>query len=82
MVKECRVLFTNKAVTVVKYGNDEIQFPSVAENLKSVFVKLENGKYFIVDKPEPEEAPEKNIRKAIRKKTTSKESEEDECVVE
>lgn len=53
MVKECPVIVNNDAVTVVKFDGKEVQFSSINErDAKTLKVKLENGKYYIVDKHE------------------------------
>lgn len=54
MTKECRVILNNDAVTVVKFDGNEIQFPSIHKNAKTVLVKTDNGSYFIVDKMDDE----------------------------
>ena len=50
MTKECEVILNNDAVTVVKFDGKEIQFPSIHKNAKTVFVKVDNGSYSIVNK--------------------------------
>ena len=78
MVKECKVLINNEEVTVVKFGDIEVQFPSIKKNCSSVFVNFENGKYSIVDKPienKNSENKSKDSFKEIKnkeKKTTEK----------
>ena len=59
MVKECPILVNNDQVTVVKFNNTDVQFPSIKKNCKSVFVNFENGKYSIVEKPVVNKEPEK-----------------------
>ena len=54
MIKECPVIINNDAVTVVKFGDTDIQFPSIAKDIKKVNVKYDNGKYSIVDHAEEE----------------------------
>ena len=49
MVKECPILINNTAVTVVKYGDVEVQFPAINKNAKTIFVDYVEGKYTIVD---------------------------------
>ena len=49
MIKECPVILNNEAVTVVKFGDTEVQFSSIMKDEKTVNVKYENGKYSIVD---------------------------------
>lgn len=50
MTKECAVIINNDAVTVVKFDEKEIQFPSIHRKAKTVFVKFDNGSYSIVSK--------------------------------
>lgn len=63
MIKECKVLVNNGAVSVVDYDGKHIQFPALPSNTKTVFVKCESGKYHICDGEEEE-------KKTIKKKTT------------
>lgn len=49
MIKECRVVMSNEYVTVVEFGNCNIQLPSIHSDAKKITVKKENGKYFVVD---------------------------------
>lgn len=49
MILECPVIINNNAVTVVKYGNIDIQFPSVRKDVKTLMVKCDNGKYSLVN---------------------------------
>lgn len=74
MTKECKVILNNDAVTVVKFDGNEIQFPSIHRNAKSVFVKFDNGSYSIVDKMDNELKDNGNqVQKKPRtyKKTTN-----------
>jgi len=57
MIKECKVILNNEAVTVIQFGDIEVQFPSIRKNDKTVFVKYEDGNYSIVDKPPIIEQP-------------------------
>lgn len=74
MVKECLVKINNEAITVVRYGDTDIQFPSIHKDVDKVFVTYEGGKYFIVDKDyKPSVAEEKPTqKKGYNKKTTGK----------
>lgn len=49
MIKECPIVINNDVVTVVKYGDVEVQFPSIHKSVAKVFVNNENGKYSIID---------------------------------
>ena len=66
MTKECTVLLNNSAVTVVKFGEVEVQLPSIQRDAKKVFVKFENDRYAVVDKlDEPEIQTKKKSKKTI-----------------
>lgn len=52
MIKECPVIENNDAVTVVRFGDTDVQFSSIAKDAKTVKVKYDNGKYSIVDHAE------------------------------
>ena len=76
MVKECLVILNNEAVTVVKYDETNIQFPSIKKDAKKVFVNYENGKYSIVDgKYKAENISKPKKKNNIVKKTTIEEIE-------
>lgn len=65
MAKECKVILRNQLVMVVLYGDKKIQMPTDNTNKQTVYVKKENGKYFLVDKleevkPTKYERPKKN----------------------
>lgn len=51
MIQECKIILNNEAVTVVQFGDIEVQFPSIRKNDKTIFVKYEDGNYSIVNKP-------------------------------
>ena len=70
MVKKCSVVLNNEAVTVVKYGDIDIQFPSIHKDDKKVFVNYEDGRYFIVDKNYKPNGASANEKKCANKKTT------------
>ena len=66
MTKECTVLLNNSAVTVVKFGEVEVQLPSIQRDAKKVFVKFENDRYAVVNKlDEPEVQTKKKSKKTI-----------------
>lgn len=60
MILECPVIINNNAVTVVKYGNIDVQFPSVRKDVKTLMVKCDNGKYSLVNHVEEIEPVVKN----------------------
>lgn len=66
MIKECVVKINNDDVTVAQYDNIDIQFPSVHEDVKVVYVDCENGRYKIVT--------ETDFKNQNEKKTTKKET--------
>lgn len=77
MTKQCPVILNNKAVTVVKFDDIEIQFPSIHKDAETVFVKFEDDKYTIVENIEEEKVVISH-KKRNQKKTTV----EDETVEE
>jgi hypothetical protein len=48
MIKECQVILNNESVSVVKFGNTEVQLPPIGKDVNSVKVKCEDGRYSIV----------------------------------
>lgn len=81
MVKECLVKLNNDAVTVVRFGDTDIQFPSIHKDAKTVFVSYEDGKYSIVDKNYKPKSADKPRKKGTDKKTTIDESVEEKEVI-
>lgn len=72
MIKECIVKLNNEAVTVVSYGDVDVQLPAIRREAKKLFVNCENGKYTVVDKDyKPDGAMAK--KKSTKKKTTNEE---------
>ena len=79
MILDCKVILNNESVTVIRYGDKNIQIPPIGRKAKTVKVK-DDGKYTVVsdDYTEPEnlsvkkqpvpEAAEKKQR-ARKKKT-------------
>ena len=63
MTKECTVLLNNSAVTVVKFGEVEVQLPSIQRDAKKVFVKFENDRYAVVDKLDEQDVQTKKKSK-------------------
>lgn len=72
MVKECNVKINNEDVTVVEYGNMDIQFPAIRRNAKMVYVSYQDGKYSIVNKGHKSKSAIKNSNMGTKKKTTNK----------
>lgn len=72
MVKECIVKLNNDVVTVVAYGDTDVQLPAIHREAKTLFVNCENGKYTVVDKDyKPDGAMAK--KKSTKKKATNEE---------
>lgn len=68
MVKECRVILNNDAVTVVRFDNIDIQFPSIKKDAKTVLVSYENNEYLLVDKSETVKAVSEKPKQKVTKK--------------
>ena len=49
MVRDCKVLLNNEAVTVVDFGGTKVQFPAIKNVAKTIKVKFANGEYSVVD---------------------------------
>lgn len=73
MVKECLVKLNNDVVTVVRYGNVDVQLPSIHREATTVFVACEEGKYFVVDKNYKPKSASVKGKKRTNKKTTIEE---------
>jgi hypothetical protein len=74
MVKECKVLMNNDAVTVFQFDDEKVQVPAIGRKAKTVKVVAENGLFKVVDddyKEQPkkveEDKPEKQVKKTIAK---------------
>ena len=67
MIKECQVILNNESVSVVKFGDIEVQLPPIGKDAKTVKVECEDGRYSIVK----DEAVAK-MKKRIKPKKQSK----------
>ena len=77
MVKKCKVILNNDAVTVVRFDNIEVQFPSIHKEDEYVNVLYKDGKYKIVDSDYAESAPtikNTDVRRKTKKTTEKEES--------
>lgn len=76
MVKNCKVLINNEAVTVFDYDGIQVQIPSIKRTADFINVVKRNGNYFVVDDnyTEPVVKPAEKPKKKANKKTTVKES--------
>lgn len=82
MIKDCPVKLNNECVTVVSFGDINIQFPSIHRDAKIVRVLYEDGKYSIVSDNYEEPAPLKSERVKKRIKKTTIETRENVETVE
>lgn len=64
MIKECKVLLNNSAVTVVRFGDRDVQLPPIGRKANTVFVRFENGRYGIADGSKVDES---NIQEEEKK---------------
>ena len=48
MIKEFQVILNNESVSVVKFGDIEVQLPPIGKDAKTVKVECEDGRYSIV----------------------------------
>lgn len=75
MIKDCKVLINNDAVTVVRFDGIDVQLPSIHRSVKTVRVNYDNGRYLIVDddyiEPASLENEEKSKKKRMKKTTTT-----------
>lgn len=74
MIKECKVILCNQAVTVVLFDGVEVQLPSVKQVTSTAYVKLENDNYTIVSKEEYEASKKPIIRRKEKAKVFSEET--------
>ena len=78
MVKKCKVLINNSAVTVIDYEGIKVQIPSVGRSADYINIIFENGHYIAVsdDYKEPE------IKKTTSKKSKKRaqEPQDEDCV--
>ena len=75
MIKECKVLLNNDAVTVIRYGDIDVQIPAIKRNADTVKVK-NDGVYTVV--PDNYSEPDDSVVKPnARKRKTPVKTEED-----
>ena len=76
MVKNCRILINNDAVTVVDFDGVEVQLPSIQREARFVKVCETNGIYSVVEDSyiEPVMEVTEKPKKKFYKKTTVDES--------
>ena len=85
MTKRCNVIVNNEAVTVVRYGDIDVRFPSVNDpNVKQLSVDYDGSTYHIVDgekeksaQPDVQEQPKTvNSKKVAPRKPANAKSAE------
>lgn len=78
MIKECNVLINNELVTVVRFGDIDVQLPSIHRNAETVRVQYADGHYRVVSddykEPEQDVIPVKSKRKSSKKTTIEKDA--------
>lgn len=74
MLKRCKILFSNEAVTVFECDGVEVQIPAVKTDKSMLNVLVEGNSYRVVNdnykEPEKQKPEKKNFEKA--KKTTKR----------
>lgn len=65
MVKQCKVLINNEAVTVINFDGREVQIPAIKRNVDSVNILFKNNQYIVVgdDYKEKKEEAVKEVKK-------------------
>ena len=66
MIKECKVLFNNEAVTVIQYDDIQVQIPAIGRKASVVKVK-DDGHYTVV--PDDYSEPVEKKHRTRKKKT-------------
>ena len=74
MLKECRVLLNNDAVTVILYDGVKVQIPSIGRKADVVKVK-DDGTYTVVPDDYKEPATKPRVRKKKEPTAQDKKSE-------
>jgi len=80
MVKECKVILNNDCVTVVIVDGTKVQFPSIHREANTVFVRVENDTYTIVDGID-NTADEEKIEDVPKKKKRTKKTTVEEVTI-
>lgn len=63
MIKDCKIILNNEAVTVIDFDGIEVQFPHIDTDSDTVKVLYTNGKYEIAANKEPKEIPKPKKKK-------------------
>lgn len=67
MIKECKVVLHNQAVTVVDYDGTQVQFPATKSKTDVVYVEYIDGKYAIVAREDYEKSLKPKADKKAKK---------------
>lgn len=76
MIKECKVLLNNEAVTVIRYDGQDVQIPAIGRKADVVKVK-DDGRYTVVPDDYTEVAEAKERPRARKKKPVAEEKSSD-----
>lgn len=68
MLKRCKVLLNNDAVTVIDFDGKKVQLPAIKRKAIEVNVVFENGRYSVVDDNYVFATKTKFAKKKIQKK--------------
>ena len=79
MIKKCKVLINNEAVTVFRYDGVEVQIPSIKRKANYINVIKKDGNYIVVEDGYVEQTKitTGKQKKKTNKKTTIKENAEE-----
>lgn len=78
MIKKCRVILNNDAVTVFDFDGTEVQIPAICREAYTVNVKFDGGKYTVVPDDYEEVVETKTNEKPTKKTTEHKKVQLDE----
>lgn len=78
MIKKCRVILNNDAVTVFDFDGTEVQIPAICREAYTVNVKFDDGKYTVVPDDYEEVVETKTNEKPTKKTTEHKKVQLDE----
>ena len=76
MLKKCKILFSNEAVTVFECDGQEVQIPAVKTDKNILNVLVEGNSYRVVDDNYKEPEKEKPVKANKKTKKTTKTEEE------
>lgn len=71
MIRECPVFINNEFVTVVRFGEENVQLPAINREAEFIKVSCEDGHYAIVEEA-TESIVEESVEQPQKKKKTTK----------